>query len=270
MITRPPEEPGSKEAWCGGGLPPILRAMKLVGERRAIAAAVLAFYAFVYLLLLFNPPEGWGRAFAAMSGVYAIGFFGVVAGYFWARWYAIGLGLSGVITTAVSLWQMGPEPIFLFWGGTHGAIALALWGEGMSRTFDGRDEWRARFHMDEAATHRLGRAVIRIGISLPYILLYALAPRGAQGLDETLLAVGALGLAGAGTWALFRLRTWGLVALTGATGLLAVAAATTGGTVPMGGQLAIDLGMCVTLGAVALGAALVPFARPVVDYVRGR
>ena len=243
--------------------------MKLVGERRAIAAAVLAFYTFLWLVqVLAGPPEGWGKAFAAMTSVYAIGFFGVVAGYFWARWYSIGLGLSGVITTAVSLWQMGPEPIFLFYGGTHAAIALALWGEGMSRTFDGREEWRARFHMDEAATHRLGRAVIRIGISLPYILLYALAPRGMG--DEALLALGALGLAGAGTWALFRLRTWGLVALTGATGLLAVGAFSTGGYLPMGDRLVVDMGMCVTLATIALGAALVPFARPVVDYVRGR
>lgn len=242
--------------------------MKLVGERRAIAAAVLAFYAFVYLLLLLNPPEGWGKAFAAMSSVYALGFFGIVAGYFWARWYAIGLGLSGVITTAVSLWQMGPEPIFLFWGGTHAAIALAMWGEGMSRTFDGREEWRARFHMDEAATHRLGRAVIRIGISLPYILLYALAPRP-DSLDQAVLAIAALGLAGAGTWALFRLRTWGLLALTGATALLAAGAATTG-DVASAGTLAFDLGTIAAVAAVMLGAALLPFARPVVDYVRGR
>jgi len=243
---------------------------RFVGERRAIAAAVLAFYSFVYLLLLLNPPEGWAKAFGAMSGVYAVGFLGVVAGYFWARWYAIGLGLSGVITTAVSLWQMGPEPIFLFWGGTHGAIALAMWGEGMSRTFDGRDEWRARFHMDEGAVHRLGRAVIRVGVSLPYILLYALAPRAGSGLDtETLLAVGALGLAGVGTWGLFRLRTWSLVALTGATGLLAVGAAW-GGSIAPAGTLAVDLGACAAIAAVMLGAALVPFARPVAQYLRAR
>src|SRR5688572_26455192 len=187
---------------------------RLVGERRAIAAAILAFYMFVYLLfLLLSPQPGWEKAFAAMAAVYAVGFFGVVAGYFWARWYAIGLGLSGVITTAVSLWQLGPEPVFLFWGGTHGAIVLTLWGDAVAATFDGRDEWRARFHMDEHAVHRLGRAVIRIGISLPYILLYALAPRAAHGLEEALLATLTLGLAGAGTWALLRLRTWGLLAL---------------------------------------------------------
>lgn len=243
---------------------------RLVGERRAIAAAVLAFYSFVYLLLWLNPPPGWENAFAAMAGVYAIGFFGVVAGYFWARWYAIGLGLSGVITTAVSVWQMGPEPIFLFWGGTHGVVALTLWGDSLAKGFDGRDEWRARFHLDELAVHRLGRAVIRIGISLPYILLYALAPRGSSAVEDTLVAVAALGLAGAGTYAMLRLRTWGLVALTGAAGLLALGAisgpgALAGGVAPIG---AVSLAACAALGATLIGSALLPFVRPVADYLR--
>jgi hypothetical protein len=183
------------------------------------------------------------------------------------------VGLYGVITGAVGLWQMGPEPILLFVGGTHGAISLALWGEGMSRTFDGREEWRARFHMDETATHRLGRAVIRIGISLPYILLYALAPRPGSAFDESLLAIAALGFAGAGTWALFRLRTWGLVALSGAAGLLAAAAITeplVGTSTLLGGVTPVALVGCAAIGAVMLAAALAPFARPVVDYVRGR
>lgn len=252
---------------------------RLVGERRAVAAAVLAFYAFVYLLLLLNPLPGWERAFGAMAGVYALGFFGVVAGYFWARWYAIGVGLSGVISAVVSIWQIGPEPVLVFLGATHGAISLALWGEGVSRAFDGREEWRAKFHMDEHAVHRLGRAVIRIGISLPYILLYALAPK--QGMDavQTATAVLALGLAGTGLWGLLRLRTWGLLALAGATALLtvgaidlmagggAIAVMTDGGIAP-GRAVGIDLGTCALVGAALLAAALAPFARPALDFVR--
>jgi hypothetical protein len=241
---------------------------RFVGERRAIAAAVLAFYSFIYLLLTFNPPPGWERAFAAMSAVYGLGFFGVVAGYFWARWYGIGLGISGVITTLVSLWQLGPEPVFLFWGLTHGAIALVLWGEGMSRPFDGREEWRAKFHMDEHAVHRLGRAVIRIGISLPYILIYALAPRGAHDLDGILVAGLTLGLAGAGTYGLLRLRTWSLAALAGAAGLLAVG--TVQGGVAPAGVVGVNLASCAAVGAILLVAALAPFARPVREFLRGR
>jgi len=255
------------------GAAAILDGMKrFAGERRAIAAAVLLFYGFMYLVLLLNSPPGWERAFAAMSGAYAVGFFALVAQYFWGRWYAIGLGLSGVITAAVSLWQMGPEPVFLFYGGTHAAIALTLWGDGMSRAFDGREEWRTRFHLDEHAVHRLGRAVIRIGISLPYVLLYALAPRAGSSLEHALLAVATLGLAGAGTWALLRLRTWGLVALTGAVGLLAIGVGSAGAAYVsgFGVDLGLDLGACAGVAAAVLAAAMVPFARPVVDYLRAR
>jgi hypothetical protein len=239
----------------------------LAGERRAVAAAVLAFYTFAYLLLTLNAPAGWEKAFGAMSGVYALGFLGIVAGYFWARWYAIGLGLSGVITTIVSMWQIGPEPIFLFWGGTHAAIALTMWGSTMATSFDGRQEWRARFHLDEHAVNRLGKAVIRIGISLPYILLYALAPRPPG--SGTLLALGVLGFATMGTWAIFRMRTWGLAALAGAGAALAVGAAQGGAssTVLGGG---IDLGACAAFGSVLMFAAVMPFVRPVADYLRGR
>src|SRR5687767_11504482 len=129
---------------------------RFVGERRAIAATALVFWAFVYFGLMFVQPPEWSNALGAMAGVYAVGFFGLVGGYVWARWYAIGVGRSGLISAVVGIFQMGPEPALLFIGGIHAAIPLALWGEGMSRTFDGREEWRARFHLDEAATHRLG------------------------------------------------------------------------------------------------------------------
>ena len=240
----------------------------LTGERRAVAAAVLAFYSFIYLLLMIlQPVPDWETAFGAMAGVYALGFFGIVAGYFWARWYVIGLGLSGVITTLVSLWQMGPEPVFLFWGGTHGAVALAMWGESMAKNFDGRAEWRERFHMDEHAVHRLGRAVIRIGISLPYVLLYALAPKP-DSAAETMLALGALGFATAGTWAIFRLRTWGIVALAGAAAALA-AGAVHGGVAPAG-AIGLNLGACAAVASILLFAAVVPFVRPAAQFLRGR
>jgi hypothetical protein len=202
-----------------------------------------------------------------MGAVYALGFFSLVAGYFWARWYAIGLGLSGVITTVVSLWQMGPEPIFIFWGATHGAIALVMWGENMAKIFDGRAEWRTRFHLDEHAVHRLGRAVIRIGISLPYVLLYALAPRP-DSAAETMLALGALGFAVAGTWAIFRMRTWGIVALAASAAALA-AGAVQGGVSSLGtGAVGLNLGACAAFASILLAAAVIPFVRPAVDFLR--
>ena len=65
--------------------------MRLVGERRAIAAAVLAFFMLQFLitgLLVDGPFKGM---LIGLGLVYGAGFFGVVAGYFWARWYALGL-----------------------------------------------------------------------------------------------------------------------------------------------------------------------------------
>jgi len=41
----------------------------------------------------------------------------------------VGVGLYGVITAAVGMWQIGAEPILLFIGGTHLAATMFLWGE---------------------------------------------------------------------------------------------------------------------------------------------
>ncbi len=239
--------------------------MKLVGERRAVASAVLAFYGLYFVLGALLAPEGMSRVFGALAGVYGLAFFALVAGYFWARWYAIGLGLYGLITTGVALWQLGPEPVFLFFGATHGVIALLLWGEGMATLFDGRADWRGRFHLDDHGVHRLGRAVIRIGISLPYILLYALAPRDAAG--EAVLALGVLALVGGGTWALLRMRTWGLLALTGAAGLLLVDAAD-GVAAPSAAGYAPGATLTAVVAAGLLLAAVAPFARAIAARLR--
>lgn len=235
---------------------------RLLGERRAIAAAVLAFYGMIYLLFgLSDAVPELSNAMYGLAGVYILGFFSLTAGYFWARWYAIGVGLFGLISGVVALWQIGPENVVLFMAATHGAVALGLWGDGMAKTFDGQEAWRAKFHMDEHAVHRLGKAVIRIGISLPYILLYALAPRGAS---EGLVAVAALGLAGAGTYGLIKLRTWGLASLVGAAALLAVSALTSSAS----SAATFDLRAYAAIGATLLAAAVVPFVAPVRDFMR--
>src|SRR3954469_24008402 len=101
--------------------------MKLVGERRALSAVIFAFYFLVYLILgLQGVVPDLDKAMYALAGVYGLAFFGLVAGYFWARWYAVGVGLYGVITTAVGMWRLGPEPILLFLGGTHLAATVML------------------------------------------------------------------------------------------------------------------------------------------------
>jgi hypothetical protein len=240
---------------------------RLTGERRAIAAALLAFYAFIYLLVALAPPDGWAAAFGAMALVYGVGFFGLVAGYFWARWYAIGLGMSGLITAVFSIFQIGMEPVLMFYGVTHGGVSLFLWGAGMALAFDGRKEWRERFHLDDNATHKLGKSVIRLGISLPYIVLYALAPK--EGAGEAMFAVLVGGLILAGTVAFFRLRTWGVAALTAGAALLAGSLAVGAfGIAPFSNGYALNVPAAGAAGLLLVLAALAPLARPVARYLR--
>jgi hypothetical protein len=236
--------------------------MKLVGERRALAAAVMAFYFLLYgVVAIAQVVPDFSRAFAAIAGVYGLAFFSLVAGYFWARWYAVGVGLYGLITAAVGMWQVGPEPVLVFVGGTHLAATLLLWGQAMSEPYDGQTAWRERFHMDEHAVQRLGRSVIRAGVSLPFILLYALAPRpdGAS----LLASLVALTLTGLGLRALIRLRTWGVMAL-GAAGVLMLSLATA--EVATGGLTTAV--MKPALAGVLLVAAALPFLAPMVRWVK--
>jgi hypothetical protein len=237
---------------------------RLVGERRALAAAVLAFYGFLYVLNSLLAPDEWRPAFGGLAGAYALGFFAVVAGYFWARWYAIGLGLSGVITSVVSIWQIGPEPVLVFYGATHLVISALLWGDGMAAGFDGQLAWRERFHLDENATHRLGRAVIRASVSLPFMLLYALAPRQ----DASVVALATLALATFGGWGLLRMRTWGLFALAGAAGL---AISQWGGYefAMLSSGVGINLPACAAIAGMMLATSLTPFAAPIGRWLGG-
>ena len=227
--------------------------MKLIGERRALAAVIFAFYTILYAVLaLMAAQPGLEPALYALAGVYGLAFFALVAGYFWARWYAVGVGIYGVIVGALGIWQMGAEPIILFMGGTHLAAALLLWGDSMSSSYDGQTKWRERFHMDENAVHRLGNSIIRAGVSLPIVLLYALAPR--TGALE--VALPAALLTGVGLHALVKLKTWGVFALGAAGGLLLAYAGVTG------------LALVPTLSGALLLSAVVPFAAPILRYVR--
>jgi hypothetical protein len=243
--------------------------MKLVGERRALAAAIMVFYFLFYGVIAYSQliPE-FTKAFAAIAGVYGLAFFALVAGYFWARWYAVGVGLYGVITAAIGMWQIGAEPVLVFVGATHLAATLFLWGEAMSVPYDGQDEWRKKFHMDENAVERLGRSVIRAGVSLPFILLYAFAPKpegAAMILPFATLVLVLFGIRG-----LVQLKTWGVLAL-GAAGalMLTVVGADLFGL----GNHAYAMQPVMIRGAIGgalLLAATLPFARSMFRYLAPR
>jgi hypothetical protein len=173
----------------------------------------------------------------------------VVAGYFWARWYAIGVGLFGTLSAAIGIWQIGPEFILLVFGGSHLAAVLALTGEAMQAPFEGQPEWRARFHMDNHGVNRLGRSVVRASLGLPLVLLYALAPKPGSALVAVTAVLAAGGLAG-----LVRLRSWGVLAIAAAAALAGVAAC-------LGSLSAVPV-------AAMLAAAASPFAAPIARALR--
>lgn len=233
----------------------------LVGERRAIAAAVLSFYGFIYLLLGFSAPAEWSPALTAIAGLYGVAFFGVVAGWFWGRWYAQGIGYWGLVSGVLGMWQIGPEPVLVFLAATHAVLALLLSGDAMAAGFDGRADWRTRFHLDDLGVTRLGKSVVRAAMSLPMLLMWALAPTPGPGsLEGQVTALVPLALGAAGVWALLRMRTWGVLAL-GGSAIVLVGQATSHGTSVA--PLAIG-------AAALLTAAVVPFIGPMVGFVRGR
>ncbi|MEO8702030.1 MAG: hypothetical protein ABI867_18435 [Kofleriaceae bacterium] len=239
--------------------------MKLVGERRAIASAVFFFYFMVYMLLILLGfvPEPLVKAFVAIAGVYGLAFFSLVAGYFWARWYAVGVGLFGVILGAVGMWQEGAEPQIIFIGGTHLAATLMLWGETMSVPYDGQTAWREKFHMDDNAVQRLGRSVIRAGVSLPFVLLYALAPK--QDVGSVVVSIAAVCLTGLGIRALVKLKTWGVLAI-GTAGILL----TTLAGVDLAAGSSQLMVLTPALAGLLLIAAAIPFVRPMARYAFAR
>jgi hypothetical protein len=241
--------------------------MALTGERKALAAAILSLYALFFLVsALMSPDQAFIRLFAAMSAMYGLAFFALVAGYFWARWFAIGVGIYGLIGGVMAIWQIGVDYIILFYGGTHALVSLILWGNKMATDFDGRSDWRERYHMDENATRRLGKAVIRVGVSLPVLLTYGLAPRA--GMVESLMVMAAVGVAGLGIVGLLRLRTWGIVAMVAGAAAILATMATAGSMATMSQGATLDLFATGTAAALLLLAAAAPFAGPMVRYLR--
>jgi hypothetical protein len=234
--------------------------MRFVGERKACAAAVLAFFATLFLLNGLAGIPAFAPMFLALAASYLIGFFGLVAGWFWARWFAMGLGFSGLILGALLGFQVGfDEPVVWIWGGSHGVVVLTLLGQALASAFDGRKDWREKYKMDDNAANRLGKSIINAGASLPYLILAGLAPK--QGMAAALgfaaLAAGVLGLR-----ALVKLRTWGVLALVAAAALV-VGARGAGWS-----MMASGADWSTAIAAVLLCAAVVPFVGPIARRLR--
>lgn len=264
-------------------VPEQLKNFGYAGERRALALLCLGFYATLFVLFglaaLEQFPE-WAPCFLALGGCYALGFFALGAGWFWGRWFALGLGSSGVTTVffAVVTARQLPAPLAIF-GVMHGLVVLALLGERMAALNDGQEGWRKRWSLDDKGVARVRRSVTRAATSLPSLILFALAPRQ----DQEWLATAAAAFGLSGLWGLLRGRTWGLLALGagGVSALLAAFPVAPGGldwlaqgyarpfTEPFW-PTASTLAPFAVFGGALLLTAVAPFVRPALAFLRRR
>lgn len=189
--------------------------------RRAVAALVLSVFVSLYLLLSLQVPDGWGPAFLALAACYLVAFLAVAAEWFWGRWFAAGLGWSGVMVAAMSMVMIGWMPPLAIYGGLHGLVVLLLLGKRMTALYDLQEGWRQRFSMDEFGVARLRKTVTRSAASLPSLILWALGPKEpGQGMLHSLFLVVTVVLGVSGLAGVVRLRTWGVLALGAASAAL--------------------------------------------------
>jgi hypothetical protein len=243
------------------GLSNKLGGLGFEGPRRAASALALSFFVVLYLFLSLNAPDGWGRAFAALSLCYLVAFFSVVSGWFWGRWFATGLGWSGLMVAGISLVMIGWAPALAIYGALHAVIVLPLAGRSMAAQYDLQEAWRQKYRMDELGVARLRKTITRSAASLPSMILWALGPKDGQG-QGMVLSLAALGLTVVGLSGVVRLRTWGWLAVAGAA------------VMAFGSDRIVSLSAFELAGprlaTVLLAAAVAPFVLPAIRYVRAR
>jgi hypothetical protein len=182
--------------------------------RRAVAALALSFFVTLYLILSANAPEGWGAAFLALAVCYMVAFIGVTAEWFWGRWFASGLGWSGLMVATISTVMLGWMWPLAIYGGLHGLVVVLMLGKRMSAIYDQQEGWRQRFDMDEHGVARLRKTVTRTAASLPSLILWALGPKDpGQGMLHAVFLFAAVVAGVSGLAGVVRLRSWGVVAL---------------------------------------------------------
>jgi hypothetical protein len=263
---------------------PIIERLNQIGferTRRAVSALALSLFMAFYLLLAFvmvqNGMPELVPALVALAVCYGVAFMGVAAEWFWGRWFAAGLGWSGIMLVTVSLVMTGQwNTVLGLYGGLHGLIVLALAGQKMADRYDLQTAWRERFGMDEFGVARLRKTVTRASASLPSVIFWALGPKEpGQGMLLALAGVGAATLAISGLAGVIRLRSWGLLALAGAAVVLfsmgGIAGAALSVRAVAGGMTGLPT---MGLGTLAAGglllASVLPFAGPLARHLGRR
>ncbi|MBC8066877.1 MAG: hypothetical protein IAG13_00970 [Deltaproteobacteria bacterium] len=187
----------------------------MVGVRRALALLLLGFYVTQFAMTAWLGPDEMFACYLGLALCYGLAFMALGAEWFWGRWFAIGVGNFGSLILLV-LFKIGLEPIIAFFGFTHLAIAVLLLGEGMASRYEHSEATAERWNFHEDSLVLMRRATLSAGSTIPFLILYALAPR-----PETAQLI-ALGAGAVGLWGLLRGQTWGAFALGGA-GLVALA-----------------------------------------------
>jgi hypothetical protein len=250
--------------------------------RRAVAALALSLFVSLYLLISFNAPPGWSVAFLALGACYLVAFMAVAAEWFWGRWFASGMGWSGVMVAIASLVMMGWTPPLAIYGLLHALVVLPLAGRKMAARYDLQEAWRTRYGMDDLGVARLRRTVTRASASLPSVILWALGPKtdalwGFASRRPELAWLGGLGalvLVAVGLRGVIRLRSWGLLAFAAAGALVAAfghfAAFATPTVVDFGPLPALFAFATSTMAVILLAAAVAPFVGPAARFLRRR
>jgi hypothetical protein len=238
--------------------------------RVAVALLPLSLFTFVYLLATLNAPPEWKAALGGLSVCYLTAFLALGSEWFWARWFASGLGWSGSVVAVAGLVMMGWNPVLAIYGALHAIVVVTLLGPKMATRYDLQPGWRERYGMDEFGVVRLRKAVTRAAAALPSVIIWALGPRDGDG-SLTSLIVG-ICLTVLGLHGLLRFKTWGLLALAGAAtavlvgGPSGVLAHGVGSFEPL--AVVMSSPGSATALALLLAAAAAPFARGAVRYIR--
>jgi hypothetical protein len=247
--------------------------MGFEGPRVALALLPLSLFGLQYLFAAISAEPEIRAALAGLAGCYLLAFVALASGWFWARWFASGLGWSGAVMGLFAMVLLPyPElrPILAIFAGLHALVVVMLMGKKMAARYDMQPAWREHFGMDEFGVVRLGRAVTRASAALPGLIFWALGPKP----EPEFLALGAAGLAVLGLTGLIRRRTWGVLALGGA----AAAAFVASPALPESHTLVLGMPDPMTLAvaspgapgafALLLFAATLPFLGGAIRYYR--
>jgi hypothetical protein len=238
----------------------------MIGTRRAIALLILSFFVIQFAMTAWLGPDELFPVNCGLALCYGLAFFALAAEWFWARWFAMGVGNFGCLFLLLLL-KIGPEPVIVFFGVTHLLVVLCLMGEGMAAKYEYSEAASERWNLHEDSMALMRRAVKSAGSTLPLLILYTLAPRG-EWLHLTMLATGLLGFVG-----LVRAKTWGplLLGATGAVCLcdgLGLFGAPTMGFMILGPDTLPALYGKAGVFAGATMLVMVPFVAPMIRYMR--